>query len=339
MALTHKERVRKAIRHEQVDCLPTQINYTDGMGQKMAEHFQIPTDDLPSYLDNHMIRVDLDHPMHLSEDEKVKFDWWGVGFDTKEEGYFPAVSPLKENANLDVYPWPDPTKDDLFEKARNIIQGEGRDYFIAPNFGFVLFERAWTLRGFERFFMDMGTDPGYTGELLDRITDIQLQLINKFISLGVDGGYFGDDYGAQKNMLFSPRMWRTYIKPRLAKLFAPFVERGLPILMHSDGQIQPILPDLIEIGLTVLNPVQPEVLDHAWLYQNFKGKLAFYGGISTQTVLPNGTTDEVKKAVSDCINQLAPEGTGLLLAPSHRMMTDIPMMNVTAMLEAFGVPH
>jgi uroporphyrinogen-III decarboxylase len=109
--------------------------------------------------------------------------------------------------------------------------------------------------------------------------------------------------------------------------------------MHSDGQIQPILPDLIEIGLTVLNPVQPEVLDHAWLYKNFKGKLAFYGGISTQTVLPNGTTEEVKKAVSDCINQLAPEGTGLLVAPSHRMMTDIPMMNVTAMLEAFGIPH
>jgi uroporphyrinogen decarboxylase len=134
-------------------------------------------------------------------------------------------------------------------------------------------------------------------------------------------------------------MWRKYIKPRLAKLFAPFIERGMPVLMHSDGQIQKILSDLVEIGLTTLNPVQPEVLEHAWLYENFKGKLAFYGGISTQTVLPYGTPDEVKQAVSACINTLAPEGTGLVIAPSHRMMTDIPMENIAAMLQAFGVSH
>jgi uroporphyrinogen decarboxylase len=132
-------------------------------------------------------------------------------------------------------------------------------------------------------------------------------------------------------------MWRKYIKPRLAKMFAPFIERGMPILIHSDGQIQKILPDLVEIGLTTLNPVQPEVLEHAWLYENFKGKLAFYGGLSTQTVLPHGSPEEVKRAVSTCINTLAPEGTGLVIAPSHRMMTDIPMENVAAMLTAFGV--
>ena len=113
----------------------------------------------------------------------------------------------------------------------------------------------------------------------------------------MDGGYFGDDYGAQKGLLFAPRTWRrSFIKPRLARLFAPFREAGLPlILMHSDGQIQQILPDLVEIGLTALNPVQPEVLDHIWLRENFGGKLAFYGGISTQTVLPHGTPDEVRQ--------------------------------------------
>jgi len=96
----------------------------------------------------------------------------------------------------------------------------------------------------------------------------------------VDGGYFGDDYGAQNNLLFSPAGWRRLVKPRLARLFAPFHERGLPVILHSDGQIQKILPDLVEIGLTALNPVQPEVLDHAWLYKNFGGRLSFYGGIS-----------------------------------------------------------
>ena len=335
MSMTRKERMRRALQHEPVDHIPTQINYTDGMGQTMAEHFNVPVADLPAFLGNHMIRVDLSHPGTLNEDGSVKFDWWGVGFDTKEEGYFAAISPLKETPDLDDYPWPDPTAPQLLADAERTIKDMGQEYFITPNFGFVLFERAWTLRGFEQFFMDMAIDPGFTNALLDRITDIQLQLIHRYIDLGVDGGYFGDDYGAQKNLLFSPRMWQKYIKPRLARLFEPFTERGLPILMHSDGQIQKILPDLVEIGLTTLNPVQPEVLDHQWLVDNFHGQLAFYGGISTQTVLPYGTPDEVKTAVSTAIHTLSPNGTGLLVAPSHRMMTDIPMANVAAMLEAF----
>ena len=333
--MNRKERMHRAITYQEVDRIPTQINYTAGMGQMMADYFNIAVADLPEFLGNHMIRVDMDFPGVLSEDGRVKFDWWGVGFDTKEEGYFAAVSPLKENPDLDNYPWPDPTDPNLLLGAEKIIKEKGDDYFITPNFGFVLFERAWTLRGFEQFFMDMATDPGFTNELFDRITDIQLQLIHRYIDLGVAGGYFGDDYGAQKNLLFSPRMWRTYIKPRLARLFAPFTERGLPILMHSDGQIQKILPDLVEIGLTTLNPVQPEVLDHQWLVDNFAGKLAFYGGVSTQTVLPYGTADEVKTAVSSAISTLAPNNSGLLAAPSHRMMTDIPLSNVAAMLDAF----
>jgi uroporphyrinogen decarboxylase len=335
MNITRKERMRRAVNYEAVDRIPTQINYTAVMGQKIADHFKISVDRLPDFLGNHMMRVDLRYPGRLSDDGEVKFDWWGVGFDTKEEGYFAAVSPLQENPELDNHLWPDPQDPQLLKDVEQIIKAYGDTYFLTPNFGFVLFERAWTLRGFEQFFMDMATDPGFTNDLLDRITEIQLALIHRYLDLGVDGGYFGDDYGAQKNLLFSPRMWRKFIKPRLAQLFAPFRERGLPVLMHSDGQIQKILPDLVEIGLTTLNPVQPEVIDHAWLRENFRGDLAFYGGISTQTVLPYGSPDEVRKAVSDCAAELSPDGTGLLIAPSHRMMTDIPMANVFAMLDAF----
>ncbi|MBE3040527.1 MAG: hypothetical protein IMZ62_17150, partial [Chloroflexi bacterium] len=100
-------------------------------------------------------------------------------------------------------------------------------------------------------------------------------------------------------------------------------------------QIQKILPDLVEIGLTTLNPVQPEVLDHGWLRDNFSGKLSFYGGISTQTVLPNGTLEQVHEAIQACIDCLAPAGTGLMIGPSHRMMTDIPLENIDRMMESF----
>ncbi|HEX7976393.1 MAG TPA: uroporphyrinogen decarboxylase family protein [Anaerolineales bacterium] len=319
MSMTAKERMRRALRHEPVDCIPFQVNFTAGMGQKLAAFFGVSTAELASRLGNSMIRVDITFPERLSEDGKVRFDWWGAGFDTGQEGYFPRTCPLAENKNLDTFPWPDPTGPNLLDQARRIIESDGGEHFITPNFGFALFERAWSLRGFDSLLMDIPLDEGFVSELLDRITEIQLILIRRFIDLGMDGGYFGDDYGAQQNMLFSPVMWRRLIKPRLRRLFAPFLEEGLPVLMHSDGQIQKILPDLVEIGLTALNPVQPEVLPHTWLKSTFGDQLAYYGGVSTQTVLPYGTPDQVKAAVRECARQLAPDRTGLVIAPSHRM--------------------
>jgi len=336
MSLTHKERMRRALLHESVDRLPTQINYTQALGQKMAGHYGISEQDLPKHLGNHMVRVDIHFEPKVSEDGKTKYDWWGVGFAAEEEGYFTSVNPLTDSKDLDSYPWPDPNAPGLLNAASTIIEDDAGQHFITPNFGFALFERAWSLRGLDTFMMDMVLDPGFAEELLDRILGIRLVLIRRFIALGVDGGYFGDDYGAQKNMLFSPKMWRKYIKPRLAQMFAPFREAGLPVLMHSDGQIQAIIPDLIEIGLTALNPVQPEVLDHSWLKSTFGKNLAYYGGISTQTVLPNGSPEEVEKATRECVEKLALEGTGLIIAPSHRMMTDIPLENIDALLDAFS---
>ena len=281
-----KIQMKRALLHEPIDCIPTQINYTASLGQKISDHFNITTDDLPRFLGNHMSRVDISYPAKSSPNKKVKFDWWGVGFDIDEEGYFASVNPLADSKDLDIYPWPDPHDPNLLDEAKQIIAKDSDQLFITPNFGFALFERAWSLRGLDTFMMDLALDARFAEALLDRIVEIQLVLIQRFIDLGVDGGYFGDDYGAQKNMLFSPRMWRKFIKPRLALMFAPFKEAGLPILMHSDGQIQEIIPDLIEIGLTALNPVQPEVLNHTWLRNTFGDRLAYYGGISTQTVLP-----------------------------------------------------
>ncbi len=333
---TRKNRMKRALQHEPVDRLPTQINYTAGMGKILAEHLNVPVNELPEVLDNHMVRLDLTFNARCSHDRSIRYDWWGAGHDTNEEGYFVAVHPLADNPDLDAYAWPDPHAGGLLDDALEKVKQYGDEFFITPNLGFALFERAWSLRGLQTFMMDMGLDPGYSHELLDRVAEIQLVLIHRYLEAGIDGAYFGDDYGAQKNLLFSPSMWREFIKPRLARLFAPFRERGLPILMHSDGQIQEILPDLVEIGLTALNPVQPEVLNLSWLYENFGGRLAFYGGISTQTVLPFGTPEAVRSAIQECRTKLAPEGTGLIIAPSHRMMTDIPMQNVDAMLEAFS---
>ena len=336
--LTPKERMRRSLWRQPVDRLPVQTNFTGTMGANLAAHFQCTPAELPLRLDNHLLRVATDHPQRLSADGLISFDWWGAGWGTDTEGYWHASAPLADAtdpAELDAYPWPDPESPALLDKAAALMAADAGQHFVVPDFGFALFERAWSLRGFDQFLMDMVCEPELTVCLLDKITAIQVALAKRFVAIGVDGGYFGDDYGAQKSLLFSPVLWRELIKPRLARMFAVFRDAGLPVILHSDGDIWPILPDLVEIGLTCLNPVQPEVLDHARLHREFGKQLSFYGGISTQAVLPKVSPAEVRAATEACIRDLAPDGTGLILGPSHRMQSDIPPENVAAMLDAF----
>jgi uroporphyrinogen decarboxylase len=333
--LTKKERMRSALLRQPVDRLPLQSNYTPVMGRRLADYFQIAPENLSERLDNHLLRLDVTYPARKSDDGKLTYDWWGAGWDTLTEGLWHSFAPLAHSRNLDDFPWPDPDAPHLMEAAAaQLAQDNGR-HFVAPNLTMCLFERAWSLRGFESLLMDLVEQPEWVEELLDRITEIQLRVARRFLALGMDGGYFGDDYGAQRGMLFSPKIWRRLCKPRLALMFALFRDRGLPVILHSDGDIWAILPDLVEIGLTCLNPVQPEVMEHTRLYREFGTKISFYGGISTQTVMPVGTPAEIHDAVLACVQNLAPGGTGLVLGPSHRMQSDIPVENVDAMLKAF----
>lgn len=311
------------------------MNYTAAMGQKLAEWFRVPMSELEARLNNHLLRVDVDSAKHLNWDGKVAFDWWGAGWSTATEGYWHVAAPLAECADLDRYTWPNPYDPTLLGRAMHTISAVGQGRFVIANFGFALFERAWSLRGFDALLLDMMDHPVWVEELLERIAEIQIALARRFVALGVDGGYFGDDYGAQTSLLFSPRIWKQMYKPRLARMFAVFREAGLPVILHSDGDIRAILPDLVDIGVTVLNPIQPEVLNHGWLRQNFGNHLAFYGGISTQEVLPHGDAQVIQAAVENCVRDLAPNGTGLLIGPSHRMQSDISAQNVEAMLNAF----
>jgi len=305
------------------------------MAAKLAERFGCTREELSARFDNHLLRVDVSHAATLSQDGKIAFDWWGAGWGTETEGYWHAFSPLAVTGDLSAYPWPDSNLPSLLDTAKAAIAADKGEHFVVPNFGFALFERAWSLRGFDQLLIDMVEQPDWVAALFDRIIEIQITLAKRFVGLGVDGGYFGDDYGAQRSLLFSPRIWRRLVKPRLARVFAVFREAGLPVVMHSDGDIWPILPDLVDIGLTCLNPVQPEVLEHRRLYREFGRHLSFYGGISTQEVLPQQTPADVCAATLACIRELAPDGTGLILGPSHRMQSDIPVENVVAMLNAF----
>lgn len=334
-ALSKKERTRRALAREPVDKLPTQVNYTAAMAQKLAAWFHVPAAELDARLDNHLLRIGISHSNKRSADGLVAFDWWGAGWSTETEGYWHSSAPMAAGTDLDRYAWPDPREPALLEGAQRALSADGKTHFVIANFGFALFERAWSLRGFDNLLVDIMDRPAWVEALLDRITWIQVALARRFVALKVDGGYFGDDYGAQSSLLFSPRTWKQMFKPRLARMFAVFRDAGLPVILHSDGDIRAILPDLVDIGLTALNPIQPEVLDHQWLWQEFGNDLAFYGGISTQDVLLRDDAKAIRAATETCMRVLAPRGTGLLVGPSHRMQSDIRPESVGAMLSAF----
>jgi len=144
----------------------------------------------------------------------------------------------------------------------------------------------------------------------------------------------GDDVGSQRAMLMSPDTWRTWFKPRLADLIraAKAVKPDMLVFYHSDGYIEPIIPDLIEIGLDILNPVQPECMDPAQLKREYGRDLAFWGTIGTQTTMPFGDAEEVRRVVKERIDTVGPEG--LLLAPTHVLEPDVPWENIEAFADA-----
>jgi uroporphyrinogen-III decarboxylase len=196
-----------------------------------------------------------------------------------------------------------------------------------------LFERAWSIRGFEELLVDMAERPEFVEELLDRIlNEWNLPIIDQQLAFGVDGFYFADDWGTKTSLIFSAKMWRRFIKPRLAACYQRVKEKGAVVGQHSDGNIVPLIPDLIEIGLDVLNPIQPSVYDPNIIKEQFGDKITLYGGIDVETTLPFGTPETIAAEIHERANTLG-KGGGYIMQSSHTIMTDVPFENVLAYIE------
>jgi uroporphyrinogen decarboxylase len=237
---------------------------------------------------------------------------------------------------LDI-PFPDPTDEGRFVDARATIDRYKGDFFIIGDVELTMFEMAWHMVGLEKFMGDMAAREPYIEALIDRCMAFSIGIGKRLIELGVDGIWAGDDFGAQDGMLISPRMWRDLFKPRYAEVFAEFkaVNPDVLTMYHCDGAIAPILGDLIEIGLDVFNPVQPNVPGHEpdALKAQFGDRLSFWGAIDQQYLLPRGTVEEIDAEVARMIETLG-AGGGYLCAPAHILQSDTPVENVEAFIAA-----
>ena len=204
--------------------------------------------------------------------------------------------------------------------------------FRMADIGFSLFERAWTLAGMEAVLMAMVDQPAYAHALYDRILDFNLQVIDEACQYDIDAMMFGDDWGQQTGLIMGPGLWREFIKPRVRAMYQRVKSHGKFVVIHSCGKVDEVFPDLIECGLDLFNPFQPEVIDVFDAKKTYGDRLSFFGGISTQRLLPFGTPDQVRKEVRELLKVVGKDG-GYVAAPAHATPGDAKPENVLAMLE------
>jgi uroporphyrinogen-III decarboxylase len=214
-----------------------------------------------------------------------------------------------------------------------VIRDFKDEYWIVGVTVTTVFECAWALRGYERLMSDMALNPDLAERILEIPYRFHLAAARRLVEMGADMIWIGDDFGAQNAMLISPRMWRTFFKLRMANFIAELkaINPEVKIAYHSDGNIYPIIPDLIEIGLDVLNPIQPACMNPAQLKRDFGEHLCVWGSIDEQHTLPFGTPAMVQAEVLDRLHTIGING-GLILGPTHHVQLDTPLENFWTMV-------
>lgn len=267
---------------------------------------------------------------------------WGIVFQEFKYPYGTYIeidsSPLTEVDDISILEkHPVPSLDLWNFDAYCQVLKNYKEFFVWMNMN-GCFDVARFTRGTEQFFMDLAYEPKKAEVLLDKVNDLNIaffkEAMEKVKGL-VDGVYLGDDFGTQQGPVISPDMWRKYIKPRYKKLVSLIKSQGIKYCQHTCGGVYHIIPDMIEIGVDVLNPIQPlaKDMEPEKLGKEFGKDIAFYGGIDEQRTLPQGTQEDVKKEVYHRIKTLG-KYNGYIIAPSHAFQPDTPIENVLAVYEA-----
>jgi uroporphyrinogen decarboxylase len=266
-------------------------------------------------------------------------DEWGVWWRASAFHHFAQVeSPLRgiqELGRLREYPWPDLDQEYRFRGVKErVAELHARGLAVAAFAGSV-FEQSWYIRGLEDLMMDLVVAPEVAHYFFERTAALQQFAAEQFARAGVDIIITGDDVAGQQGLLMSAETWRKFLKPRLAAT-VQVVKRTNPasfVFYHSDGNVESLIPELIEVGIDILNPIQPECMDPAAIKRRYGDRLSFWGTVSVQRTMPFGTPDEVRAEVQARIRDVG-RGGGLILAPAHVLGPETPWENIVAFFEA-----
>ena len=324
-----RDTVIEALNHRKTERIPHYINFASLLESKLQEYYK--TSNLWCLLDNYILWVSVNPIVPSSLEGNSYTDGFGITWANVgvTRGYV-VDHPLKES-NLNKCKFPNPCSEQRYMELKKERQ-ENQGLFNLVKIG-DLFERAHYLRGLENLMVDMQQNPAFVDELFERLTAFLLEVLERITPLGFDGISLSDDYGYQGGLMMSPAHWRRYIKPHLSILFSEVKEKGLYVFLHCDGNVEEIIPDLIEVGVDALHPVQSEVMDVFKLKREYGNYLTLFGGIGVQEMLPFDKPEKIKSHVKSTANILNQNG-GFILCPGIGMLEDTPVENAAAFIEA-----
>ncbi|MDI6619859.1 MAG: uroporphyrinogen decarboxylase family protein [Clostridiales bacterium] len=355
--LTSRERVLRAVNHQEVDRIPVDYCSRDDVTKKFISYIGVKTiDELLDRLGVDIRKVYIaEH--NLSYESKVNgilkgnsphsggkyifFDdksfktSWGIVFKQGRDGLYDqwVNGPFTSTKNLNSFEWPYFNIFDSIETIKKRVTFYKGKYAVMGSLN-LPFKVCWHMRGLENYLCDMLIDVPFAQELLERISLYEKEKGMRLAKAGVDIIGFIGDIAMQNGMLVNPNSWRSIEKPILADMINSFksINPDIKIFFHSDGDITEVLKDLIEIGVDIINPVQPECMDPEKVKKEFGDKITIHGAISIQKTLPYGTIDDVKHEVSERI-RICGKGGGLIICPANALQNDIPMENIKALYE------
>jgi len=347
--MTHRERILTVLSRKPADRVPIDLAgfnreahrlFVEKTGSNNPwEYFRVEADWQGVGFAPSKDKIDY-RPFHRNLPEEASINDWGTGFiqgsNPAYDHFVPPLTYAKTVREILDYPLYDVTpayRQQHLESAVKSIHDAG--YAAFAGMACTIFEVAWQIRGFNELLTDFYDNQDMAECLLDRLTEMRCFMARRYAEAGVDILGLGDDVGMEHKLMMSPDTWYKWLGSRLAKVIqaARDVNPDIIIHYHSDGYVEPIIPKLIEIGLNVLNPVQPECMNPARLKQLYGDKLAFWGTMSIQQTMPFGTPDEVRSEVKERIETVG-KGGGLVIAPTHVLAPEVPIENIAAFVES-----
>ena len=328
--MSKRDVIRDVLDHKQPSYVPWSFGFTQEAKDKLYNHYGADAD-LEEVVGNHLLKLGGEIGFFEDVGRDLVRDVFGVVWDRSIDKDIGDVRGcVLVRPTLKGYQFPDPEDPRYFADIPEKIIRYG-DRFRVFQIGFSLWERAWTLRGFTNMMTDFYDHPGFVKELLNTIADYNIAQLNDAMRYDIDAVYFGDDWGQQRGLQMGPELWREFIFPVLKRMYGAVKKEDRYVIIHSCGDVDELFDDLVVIGLNCFNPFQPEVMDIHALMDRFRGRLSFYGGLSTQKTLPYGSVADVRAETA----RLLEHGSAgdFIFSPAHDVEGDVSLDNMLAFIE------